>query len=110
MLPINPEEALFPKERRDSDRKKLIVGVQFEGGDATGIANTRDIGLGGLYIKTDAELETGDEIAMEMTFNQDDFHVQGVVAYTDPGQGVGVRFKDLTKEDILLLKRELEID
>ena len=110
MLPIEPEEALSPNERRGSDRKKLIVGVEFDGGDATAIANTRDIGLGGLYIKTDAELKTGDEIAMQMTLAEENFHVQGVVAYTDPGQGVGVRFKDLTQENLFLLKKELEID
>ena len=40
-----PSEASSPSERRDSDRKKLIVDVRFEGGDGTGIANTRDMGL-----------------------------------------------------------------
>lgn len=109
MLPIEPEEALSPQERRRSDRKRLIVDVKFEGGDATGIANTRDIGIGGLYITTDAELETGNQIAMQMTLSGEGFNVMGVVAYTDPGQGVGVRFKDLSEEEEALLKKELEI-
>ncbi len=48
MLPKEPDEALSPAERRHSDRKKLIVNVDYEGGDGTGLANTRDISNGGL--------------------------------------------------------------
>ncbi len=110
MLPKEPSEALSPRERRQSDRKRLIVDVKFEGGDATGIANTRDIGIGGLYITTDAQLETGDEISMQMILSGKDFKVSGVVAYTDPGQGVGIRFKDLSEENERLLKKELEME
>ena len=50
MLPKDPDEALAPSERRQADRRKLIINVNFEGGDSTGIANTRDIGVGGLCI------------------------------------------------------------
>ncbi len=53
------EDAISASERRTSDRKKLIIDVRFDGGDGTGIANTRDIGLGGLYMTTTAELDTG---------------------------------------------------
>ena len=110
MISSEPSEALSPNERRRSDRKRLIVDVKFEGGDATGIANTRDIGIGGLYITTDAELATGNEIALQMTLVGEDFKVLGVVAYADPGIGVGVRFKDLSDEENALLKKELEIE
>lgn len=110
MLPIEPTEALSPNERRRSDRKRLIVDVKFEGGDATGISNTRDIGIGGLYIKTDAELNSGDEISLQMTLSDEAFNVLGIVAYTDPGQGVGVRFKDLSEKHASMLKKELGIE
>lgn len=110
MIPNEPTEALLPKDKRRSDRKRLIVDVKFDGGDATGIANTRDIGIGGLYIKTEAELEIGDEISMQMTLVNEDFNVLGVIAYVDEGQGVGVRFKDLSEKQETLLKKELEID
>ena len=33
-------ETLSNSEKRGTDRKKLIVDVHFNGGDATGIANT----------------------------------------------------------------------
>lgn len=110
MLPIQPDEALSPKERRRSDRKKLIVDVRFDGGDATGIANTRDIGIGGLYITTNANLASGDEIAMEMMIAGKQASIGGVVAYVDEGLGVGVRFRDLSPEHEALLKSELEME
>ncbi len=102
-------EALAPSERRQSDRKKLIVDVQFDGGDATGIANTRDIGIGGLYMTTNAKLETGTPILIRMTIGGREISLNGTVVYTDPGQGVGVRFHNVPEETAELLKRELEI-
>jgi hypothetical protein len=104
------EEALSPSERRGSDRKKLIVDVNFDGGDATGIANTRDIGIGGLYMTTNANLEIGTLISMRVTLGGQEVTFGGVVVYTDPGQGVGVRFQGLSGEAESLLKNELELE
>lgn len=104
-----PDSALSPSERRQSDRKKLIVDVHFNGGDATGIANTRDIGVGGLYMTTNARLDIGTLIVMRMTVSGNELSVSGVVVYTDPGQGVGVRFHGLSDETAVLLKNELDL-
>ena len=102
-------EALAPSERRHSDRKKLIVDVNFDGGDATGIANTRDIGIGGLYMTTNAALENGTPILIRLTIAGKEVSLNGAVVYTDPGQGVGVRFHNVSEETAELLKRELEL-
>jgi hypothetical protein len=110
MLTKDPDEALAPSERRQSDRKKLIVNVDFEGGDATGIANTRDIGIGGLYMLTGARLEVGAPLRLRLTLGGRELSIRGTVAYTDPGQGVGVRFHDLSEEDLALLKKELDLE
>lgn len=110
MLPKEPNEALSPSERRQSDRKKLIVNVDFAGGDATGIANTRDIGIGGLYMATNTDFETGMILRMRLTLGGKEIALKGVVVYTDPGQGVGIRFQNLTPEEKDLLKRELELE
>lgn len=102
-------EAVSPAERRGADRKKLIIDVKFGGGDGTGIANTRDIGVGGLYMTTTAHLETGTPIFMTMSVAGRALNLNGVVVYTDPGHGVGVRFQDLSAEDADFLKNELEL-
>lgn len=105
MLPKEPDDALAPSERRQSDRKKLIVNVDFEGGDATGIANTRDIGIGGLYMSTTSDFEIGTPIRMRLTLGGREVSLDGTIAYTDPGQGVGVRFQNLSDEDERYLKK-----
>lgn len=110
MLPKEPNEALAPSERRQSDRKKLIIDVNFEGGDATGIANTRDIGVGGLYMTTNANLEMGALVFMRMTVGGREIAVDGVIVYTDPSQGVGIRFQNLSAENESLLKQELDLE
>ena len=102
-------EALSNSERRVSDRKKLIVDVHFSGGDATGIANSRDIGIGGLYMTTNARLDIGTPIFMQMSVSEKVLALNGVVVYSDPGYGVGVRFQDLSESDEGFLKQELNL-
>lgn len=101
--------ALSPSERRDSDRKKLIIDVRYEGGDGTAIANTRDIGSGGLYMTTSAMLDNGTPIMMRISVGGRTMDLNGVVVYSDPGHGVGVRFKDLAPDDEDYLKSELNL-
>ena len=110
MLPKESDEALAPSERRQSDRKKLIVNVDFEGGDGTGIANTRDIGVGGLYMITNAEIETGTPLFLRMTVGGEEVGLDGVVTYTDPGHGVGIRFQAMSEKNEEILKRELHLE
>lgn len=110
MLPIEPNEALSPSERRRTDRKKLIVDVKFEGGDATGIANTRDIGIGGLYMTTNSRLESGMLLSMRLFLGGREVALDGMVAYIDAGQGVGIRFQNLDAETRDLLAKELDLE
>ena len=98
-----------PEDRRDSDRKKLIVDVRFEGGDGTGIANTRDIGVGGLYMTTATALDIGTRILMTMRVSGTEMQLNGTVVYTDPGQGVGVRFNDISGAELTILSGDISI-
>jgi hypothetical protein len=109
MAEIDLSDARSGSERRVSDRKKLIVDVRFEGGDGTGIANTRDIGAGGLYMTTTATLEAGTPIVMSMVITGRTMNINGVVVYSDPGHGVGVRFRDLSEDDERFLSSELQM-
>ena len=87
----------------------MIVDVRFEGGDGTGIANTRDIGIGGLYMTTTSTLDIGTPIMMNVSVSGREMHISGVVVYSDPGHGVGVRFKDLSADDLDYLRGELNL-
>lgn len=109
MSEIDLTDARTPSERRSSDRKKLIIDVRFDGGDGTAIANTRDIGSGGLYMTTTAPLSVGTPIGMSLSVGGQSLDLKGVVVYSDPGHGVGVRFRDISDEDVSLLSRELDL-
>ena len=104
-----PGDGAHSGERRDSDRKKLIVDVRFDGGDGTGIANTRDIGVGGLYMTTGAPLEVGNPILMTISVHGSVLKLEGTVVYTDPGKGVGVRFREISDTDLAILKSEMDV-
>jgi hypothetical protein len=104
LIPQRPEE----DERRAHDRSRLIVDVFFDGADATGVASTKDISLGGLYMNTKAEMPEGAVLTLRLPFGLDEqVVVNAEVVYSNPGHGVGVRFQGLTEKDRDLMKREL---
>jgi PilZ domain len=103
-------ETISSSERRGTDRKKLIVDVHYNGGDATGIANTRDIGIGGLYMTTNATLDIGTPVFMQLSVSGKDLSLNGVVVYSDPGHGVGIRFQELSEELEKTIKQELDLN
>ena len=94
-------------DRREFERKPLTVEIRFDGGDATGRATTRDIGLGGLYMATTAELPEGTTLQLRIMLGAEELNVNGLVVYFDPGHGVGVRFHGLTEKAEELLRRNL---
>ena len=96
------------EERRLHDRSRLIVDVYFNGADATGVASTKDIGLGGLYMNTQADLPEGAVLMLRIPVGEDQqIVVNAEVMYSNPGRGVGVRFQGLSEQDRALMEREL---
>jgi len=86
-------------ERRINDRARLIVDVFFDGNDATGIASTKDISPGGLYMNTQANLPEGALLLLRIPLGTDSqIVINGEVVYSHPGRGVGVRFHNLSDE------------
>jgi PilZ domain len=95
-------------ERRLFDRSRLIVDVFFDGRDATGVASTKDISLGGLYMNTQDNLPEGALLTLRIPLGGDQqVVVNAEVVYSNPGRGVGVRFHGLREEDRALMQREL---
>ena len=102
----NAEELAFA-ERRQHDRSRLIVDVYFNGADATGVASTKDISAGGLYMNTQAELPEGALLTVRLPFPEGDVVVNAEVVYINPGRGVGIRFHGLPEKDRALMERSL---
>ena len=103
------EERFEPTdERRGHDRSRLIVDVFFDNQDVTGVASTKDISPGGLYMNTQAEIPEGTSLLVRIPFRQDaEIVCNAVVVYSNAGRGVGLRFQDLSDEARAVLEREV---
>ena len=102
------DNTLEHEERRASDRSRLIVDVFFDGKDATGVASTKDISVGGFYMNTQADIPEGSVLLVRIPFGEGrDVVSNAEVVYSNPGYGVGVRFQGLTKEAQAILEEEL---
>lgn len=95
-------------ERRSHDRARLIIDVFFDGEDMTGVAGTKDISVGGLYMNTQAAIPEGALLTVRVPFAEGDVVVNAEVVYSNPGRGVGVRFHGLTEKDRALMERALQ--
>ena len=94
-------------ERRHFDRSRLIVDVHFDGGEATGVASSKDISLGGLYMNTQTEIPIGETLTLRIPLGSEHVIVKADVVYSNPGHGLGVRFHRLADAVRALMEREL---
>jgi len=96
------------EERRAHDRSRLILDIFFDGKDVTGVASSKDISPGGLYMNTQASIPEGAFLLVRIPFREG---VQVVcnaeVVYSNPGRGVGLRFHELTDEVRAVLEQEV---
>jgi hypothetical protein len=97
-----------PDERRRYDRARLIVDVFFDGNDATGVASTKDISVGGFYMNTQASFPEGAALLVRIPLGDGRQIIANAdVVYSNPGRGVGLRFKNLSDENRTLIESEL---
>jgi hypothetical protein len=103
---VNSEEP--QEERRRHERSRLIIDVFFNGADLTGVASTKDISPGGLYMNTQAEIPEGSLLTLRLPLEGHDVVCNGEVVYSNPGRGVGVTFQGLADEDRARLEAALQ--
>ena len=97
-----------PDDRRRYDRARLIVDVFFDGNDATGVASTKDISVGGFYMNTQTVIPEGSVLLVRIPFPDGKQVVANAeVVYSNPTRGVGLRFKSLSDDNRELIEREL---
>jgi PilZ domain len=94
-------------ERRHYERSLLIIDVFFDGKDATGVASTKDLGAGGLYLNTQADLPEGAVLLLRIPFREKQIVVNAQVVYRNAGRGVGLRFQELSQEDQKVIEEDL---
>ena len=97
-----------PEERRAFDRSRLILDVFFDGQDMTGVASTKDISPGGLYMQTQAEIPQGAMLLVRIPFRPGvEVVCPAEVIYSEPGRGVGLHFRDVPDAAREVLEREV---
>jgi hypothetical protein len=102
------DDLLTQDERRQHDRSRLIVDVFFNGKDATGVASTKDISIGGFYMNTQANLPEGALLLVRIPLSEGKQVVANAeVVYNNPGRGVGLQFQGLSEENRALIEREI---
>ena len=101
-----PDE-ISTEERRHFDRSRIIVDVNFDGADSTGVASTKDISLGGLYMSTQATIPVGATLTLRLPLGSEHVVVKAEVVYSNPGHGVGVKFQPLSEPARALMESEL---
>jgi hypothetical protein len=109
MADSDQADDLSADERRQFDRSRLIVDVHFDGADSTGIAGTKDISLGGLYLSTQVPIPEGATLTLRIPLGGEHVIVKADVVYSNPGHGVGVRFHRLSDEVHAVMERELPV-
>jgi hypothetical protein len=107
MTDADQPDEISPDERRQFDRSRLIVDVHFDGADSTGVAGSKDISVGGLYLSTQAQIPEGATLTLRIPLGDEYVVVKADVVYSNPGHGVGVRFHRLSDEARTLMEREL---
>ena len=100
-------DEISPDERRQFYRSRLIVDVNFDGADSTGIASTKDMSMGGVYLSTQAQIPEGATLTLRIPLGGGHVIVKGDVVYSIPGHGVGVRFHSLPDAVRAVMEREL---
>ncbi|HEX8499828.1 MAG TPA: PilZ domain-containing protein [Pyrinomonadaceae bacterium] len=103
---VNSEEP--HEERRRHERARLIIDVFFNGDDLTGVASTKDISPGGVYMNTQADIPEGSVLTLRIPLEGRDVVCNGEVAYSNPGRGVGVTFQGLSDDDRAHLEAALK--
>ena len=109
MADEDQSDELSPDERRQFNRSRLIVDVHFDGADSTGIAGTKDISLGGLYLSTQEQIPEGSTLTLRIPLGGEHVIVKADVVYSNPGHGVGVRFHRLSNDARALMQSELPL-
>lgn len=105
MAEADDAQEISTDDRRQFDRSRLIVDVHFDGAESTGVASTKDISFGGLYMSTQTRIPVGARLALRIPIGGDHVIVRGEVVYSNPGEGVGVKFQELSDDTRRALER-----
>jgi hypothetical protein len=83
------------------------IEVHVEGG-ASFWGTATDLSLGGCYIEMPLPLQPGTKLKVGIWFGQNKSWAQAVVVHRTPGLGVGIKFTQISDEDLDQIRRFLQ--
>ena len=103
---------LFPDNfnRRTSERVSVSLPISFRAGQTIAAAQTRDVGRGGVGVRTMEPLPSGTtlQLTLKLPGESQDLSSYGRVVWTDRRVGMGVQFDRLTPDMQALLSEILD--
>lgn len=88
-------------ERRRFRRVNIVTEVEIVSEKETLLAPTRDISIGGMFLKTTATppINTPVELRFSLDPGTPVLHATGQIVYIVPGRGLGIEFAELSDEN-----------
>jgi len=107
---LEKQKQLAYKDRRLHPRMKCRVTIELQA-EAEGtpvFGNLIDVSMGGCYVETSAILSPGTRLKLGFSMEDGSLSTDGIVARIDPGSGIAVQFKEMTREAREKMLRVLE--
>ena len=96
-------------ERRKSPRVKCDVPIELRPeGEANMWGKASDISTGGCFIEMPIPLKPGAKFEVALWLGESKLRLKGEVASSAPGFGIGVRFLDVSPQDLELLRKHID--
>ena len=96
-------------ERRNSQRKRILLDAKWESMSRTHEARVDDVSLGGCFVNTYGHVELNEPVNLQMLLPSGEWlRLKGQVASYQPGVGFGMSFDALTAAELSLLKELME--
>ena len=97
--------AVMPVERRNNQRKRILLEAKWQSVSRRHEARVDDVSLGGCFVNTYANAEIGEHVDLEILLPSGEWlPLRGQVASYQPGVGFGMSFTSLTREETSGLK------
>jgi hypothetical protein len=95
-------------ERRNEKRLEVCLDAVWDGNSGNHPARVTDLSEGGCYVDSLGESQVGEVLNIKLQLqNGDRLELSGEVAHLMPPMGFGVRFVDLTSEQLQKLRSVL---
>lgn len=92
-------------ERRNAERKTVLLEAKWESMSRTHEARVDDISLGGCFVNTYGPVELNEPVSLHMLLPSGVWlNLRGTVATYQPGIGFGMAFDSLTPEEEIVVQ------